>query len=96
MFHASLHTHNTYLQAIEAKGEEIRQLKGAKADKAALQPHIDALLALKKEYKEVTGTDYKPPAAASAPAPAPAKKEKKAQEPAPQKEGPSKKELKKL
>jgi WHEP-TRS domain len=51
---------------IVATGDAIRDLKKAKADKAALQPHIDALLALKKEYKETTGSDYKPPAAAAA------------------------------
>jgi WHEP-TRS domain len=51
---------------IVATGDAIRDLKKAKADTAALQPHIDALLALKKEYKETTGSDYRPPAAAAA------------------------------
>ena len=46
-----------------------------------LKPEIDALLKLKAQYKEVTGSDYQPPSnntpkkpamAASAPAPTPA------------------------
>ena len=62
-------------EAIATKGEEIRALKAGKADKATLQPQVDALLSLKKQYKEVTGGEYAPPGAAHAEvAPAAAKK----------------------
>jgi hypothetical protein len=57
-------------EAIAAKGEEIRQLKAKKADKATIQPAVDALLALKKEYKNVTGGEYAPPGTAHAEKPA--------------------------
>lgn len=43
------------------KGDEIRELKKSKADKAALQPHIDALIALKTQYKDETGKAYVAP-----------------------------------
>ena len=61
---------------IVAKGEEIRVLKAGKADKATLQPHVDELLSLKKQYKEMTGADFVANgggggAAKSAPLPAP-------------------------
>lgn len=47
---------------IEAKGQEIRELKaGGTTAKDALKPHIDELLLLKGRYKTTTGTDYKPP-----------------------------------
>lgn len=54
------------------QGIEIRELKKSKPDKAALQPHIDILLALKMDYKAKTGKDYAPapgvsPAALSPP-----------------------------
>ena len=51
-------------------GLKIRDLKASKADKAAVQPHIEELLKLKADYKQTTGEDYKPPAAANAAAPA--------------------------
>lgn len=50
------------------QGLEIRELKASKADKAALKPHIDALLSLKAEYKEKAGKDYAPGPAAAQPA----------------------------
>lgn len=46
-----------------SKGDEIRELKKSKADKAALQPHIDALIALKTQYKDETGKAYVAPGA---------------------------------
>ena len=46
---------------IAAKGEEIKAAKAAKVDKAALQPLIDALLALKAEYKVVVGEPFPNP-----------------------------------
>eukprot|EP00752_Nemacystus_decipiens_P011622 g10317.t1 len=48
---------------IVAKGDEIRELKKSKADKATLQPHIDALIALKTQYKDETGKAYVAPGA---------------------------------
>mmetsp|Transcript_25767 Transcript_25767/g.80681 ORF Transcript_25767/g.80681 Transcript_25767/m.80681 type:complete len:255 (-) Transcript_25767:302-1066(-) len=65
---------------IVAKGDEIRTLKGDGLGKADLQPHIDALLALKAEYKRVTGEDYKAPGSDAS------KKKKKKQPPQEQKE----------
>lgn len=41
-------------QLIVAKGNEIRELKAAKADKAALLPHIEALNALKERFVDQT------------------------------------------
>ena len=46
---------------IAAKGEEIKAAKAAKVDKAALQPLIDALLALKAEYEVVVGEPFPNP-----------------------------------
>lgn len=46
-----------------SKGDEIRELKKSKADKASLQPHIDALIALKTQYKDETGKAYVAPGA---------------------------------
>eukprot|EP00904_Undaria_pinnatifida_P011963 jgi/Undpi1/7898/HiC_scaffold_24.g10370.m1 len=61
---------------IDAKGLEIRELKKSKPDKATIQPHIDELLSLKAQYKEVAGKAYAPAPAAAAKAPAaPAAKE---------------------
>lgn len=74
---------------IEAKGAEIRALKGEKVSKDELKPHIDELLVLKAKFKSTTGADYvapgqekkksKPAAApaASGEAPDPNKKSKK-------------------
>lgn len=45
------------------KGDEIRELKKSKADKATLQPHIDALIALKTQFKDETGKAYVAPGA---------------------------------
>ncbi len=42
------------------QGNKIRALKAAKASKEDLKPEIDALLALKTQYKNVTGLEWKP------------------------------------
>jgi len=79
--------------AINAKGEQIREIKTAKPPtmKDDLAPLIAELLALKVSYKAVTGEDFGgPPPAAKPP------KVKKAPEPVKEREGPSKKELNKL
>lgn len=57
-------------EAIAAKGEEIRQLKTKKADKATIQSAVNELLALKSEYKKVTGGEYAPPGTVHAEKPA--------------------------
>jgi glutamyl-tRNA synthetase len=77
---------------IAAKGEEIRTLKAAKADKEAITAQVNQLLALKEQYKVANnGIPFDAP---KAPEP---KKEKPAPEPeAPPREGPSKKELNKM
>eukprot|EP00752_Nemacystus_decipiens_P010383 g9253.t1 len=46
---------------IEAKGQEIRELKAAKTAKDALKPHIDELLLLKGKFQSTTGAAYVPP-----------------------------------
>ncbi|XP_043238760.1 bifunctional glutamate/proline--tRNA ligase-like [Amphibalanus amphitrite] len=55
---------------ITAQGDKVRQLKSAKADKAAVDAEVNALLALKADFKKATGQDWKPgmtlPAAAAA------------------------------
>ncbi|EWM22412.1 seryl-trna synthetase [Nannochloropsis gaditana] len=58
--------------AIAAKGEEIRQLKLKKADKATVQPHVETLLSLKRDYKAATGEEYAAPSAGQAQNPKPA------------------------
>merc|ERR1711874_19577 len=45
---------------IKEQGDKVRQLKGDKADKAAVDEAVKALLALKAEYKSVAGKDWKP------------------------------------
>ena len=81
--------------AISAKGEEIRALKASNppSSKEALAPLVAQLNALKLSFMEVTGNDFDPPK------PEALKKEKKVaqqQQPAVEREGPSKKELNKL
>ncbi len=50
------------VQKILAAGEAVRTLKGsASSDKAAVDAAVAALLALKTEYKTLTGSDYNPP-----------------------------------
>lgn len=46
---------------IEAKGQEIRELKAAGTAKDALKPHIDELLLLKGKFKSATGAAYVAP-----------------------------------
>ncbi|XP_037079288.1 bifunctional glutamate/proline--tRNA ligase-like, partial [Pollicipes pollicipes] len=62
-------------QKIAAQGDKVRQLKTAKAEKAAIDAEVKTLLALKAEFKAATGQDWKPgattaPAAAVTAAPA--------------------------
>ena len=45
---------------IAAQGNKVRDLKAAKADKAAVKAEVDALLALKAEFKSTFGSEWKP------------------------------------
>ena len=76
---------------IAKQGDLIRDLKASKASKDDITKEVNTLLALKAEYKAMTGQEWKPSATASAPAPAAPraekpKKEKAAQPPAPKTE----------
>uniref|UniRef100_A0A668AN30 Bifunctional glutamate/proline--tRNA ligase n=1 Tax=Myripristis murdjan TaxID=586833 RepID=A0A668AN30_9TELE len=63
--------------SIVAQGEAVRQLKAAKAPKDEVDKAVQQLLALKAQFKQQTGMEYKPgmapptsaPSAPSAPAP---------------------------
>uniref|UniRef100_A0A4W6G4H1 Bifunctional glutamate/proline--tRNA ligase n=1 Tax=Lates calcarifer TaxID=8187 RepID=A0A4W6G4H1_LATCA len=60
---------------IVAQGEAVRQLKAAKAPKDEIDGAVKQLLALKAEFKKLTGQEYKPgmaPPTATSPAPQPA------------------------
>ncbi len=46
---------------ISKKGDQIRELKAAKTEKVALQPHIDELVALKEKLRIATGASVPPP-----------------------------------
>ncbi|XP_066249632.1 bifunctional glutamate/proline--tRNA ligase [Euwallacea similis] len=56
------------LQKIAQQGEKVRDLKAKKTDKAAVAEEVKILLALKDDYKALTGQDWKPGAVSSAPA----------------------------
>ncbi|XP_017469914.1 PREDICTED: bifunctional glutamate/proline--tRNA ligase [Rhagoletis zephyria] len=60
------------LKKINTQGDKVRQLKSQKADKVVVEAEVKTLLALKTEYKELTGSDWKPGVVA----PATIKKEK--------------------
>ena len=51
-------------QKISAQGEKIRALKAQKASKDEVQPEVNILLELKTQFKNSTGNDWKPKAAA--------------------------------
>ncbi|XP_060805347.1 bifunctional glutamate/proline--tRNA ligase [Amyelois transitella] len=52
------------LQQISAQGDKVRTLKSQKADKAAVDAEVKTLLALKAQYKSLTGSDWTPNAVA--------------------------------
>nr|CAH7725356.1 unnamed protein product [Callosobruchus chinensis] len=56
---------NVLSEKIAAQGEKVRDLKTKKADKATVDAEVKSLLALKAEYKALTGKDWKPGAAPS-------------------------------
>jgi hypothetical protein len=45
---------------ITTQGIKVRDLKAAKADKAAVKAEVDTLLALKTEFKAAFGSEWKP------------------------------------
>ncbi|SPP82759.1 blast:Bifunctional glutamate/proline--tRNA ligase [Drosophila guanche] len=55
---------SSVLTKIQAQGDKIRQLKSAKAAKASIDPEVKTLLALKGEYKTLSGKDWTPDAKA--------------------------------
>ncbi|XP_063973582.1 bifunctional glutamate/proline--tRNA ligase [Diachasmimorpha longicaudata] len=61
------------IKSIEVQGNKIRDLKAAKSDKSVIDSEVQKLLALKAEYKQIAGSDWKPgvkaPASTSGPAP---------------------------
>uniref|UniRef100_A0A8C3A579 Bifunctional glutamate/proline--tRNA ligase n=1 Tax=Cyclopterus lumpus TaxID=8103 RepID=A0A8C3A579_CYCLU len=59
-------------ERVSQQGENVRKLKSEKAPKDQVDAAVKQLLALKAEYKQVTGQDYKPGAAPNSPSSAPA------------------------
>ncbi|KAF5892564.1 bifunctional glutamate/proline--tRNA ligase isoform X2 [Clarias magur] len=58
-------------QCVSQQGDLVRKLKTEKAPKEQIDAAVKQLLALKEEYKKVTGQDYKPGAAPAPSAPTP-------------------------
>eukprot|EP00057_Strongylocentrotus_purpuratus_P020733 XP_011675207.1 PREDICTED: bifunctional glutamate/proline--tRNA ligase isoform X2 [Strongylocentrotus purpuratus] len=52
---------DTIVAKITSQGDKVRTLKSSKADKGDIDAAVKALLALKADYKGLTGSDYKPP-----------------------------------
>ncbi|XP_023034416.1 bifunctional glutamate/proline--tRNA ligase isoform X2 [Drosophila willistoni] len=57
------------LEKITKQGDKIRELKSAKAEKSLLEPEVKVLLALKTDYKSLTGQEWKPGTVAPAQTP---------------------------
>lgn len=64
---ASVLTVNTLLNKIAQQGDKIRQLKSAKSEKSLVEAEVKLLLALKTDYKSLTGQEWKPGTVAPAP-----------------------------
>ncbi|EFP12448.1 CRE-EARS-1 protein [Caenorhabditis remanei] len=62
----------TVAKNIEEQGNLVRELKTKDAKSQATKDAISKLLELKKQYKDLTGSDYKPGGAPATPAQAPA------------------------
>ncbi|KAF3833094.1 hypothetical protein F7725_026759 [Dissostichus mawsoni] len=60
------------LTRVNQQGELVRKLKAEKASKDQIDAAVKQLLALKAEFKQLTGQDYKPGMAPPSPAPSPA------------------------
>ncbi|XP_033000648.1 bifunctional glutamate/proline--tRNA ligase isoform X6 [Lacerta agilis] len=57
---ASAQDHLALYSKVSAQGDAVRELKSKKAAKEEVDAAVKQLLALKAEYKEKTGQDYKP------------------------------------
>ncbi|XP_007252600.3 bifunctional glutamate/proline--tRNA ligase isoform X1 [Astyanax mexicanus] len=66
---------------VAEQGEVVRKLKGEKASKDQIDAAVKQLLALKAEYKQVTGQEYKPGAPPASAGSAPPAKVQSAPEP---------------
>ncbi|KAB0794905.1 hypothetical protein PPYR_11744 [Photinus pyralis] len=62
---------NTLLEKISAQGDKVRDLKSKKVEKSVVEAEVKVLLALKADYKSLTGSDWKPGAVAQTKAPVP-------------------------
>lgn len=51
---------NQLNNSIAQQGNTVRELKSQKAEKSKIEEAVKSLLALKAQYKEVTGQDWKP------------------------------------
>uniref|UniRef100_A0A3Q1HWK1 Bifunctional glutamate/proline--tRNA ligase n=1 Tax=Anabas testudineus TaxID=64144 RepID=A0A3Q1HWK1_ANATE len=58
-------------ERVAQQGEVVRKLKSEKAPKDQIDKAVKQLLALKEEYKQAMGQEYKPEAAPNTPTPAP-------------------------
>merc|ERR1712071_139947 len=65
---------------VKAAGDKVRDLKAKKAEKAVIDVAVKELLALKAEFKSVSGKDWSPNMSPT-PAPAPPKAEEKSAPP---------------
>lgn len=61
---------NTLLTKIAEQGDKVRDLKTQKADKSTIDKEVKVLLALKSDYKNLTGQEWKPGMKAETVAPA--------------------------
>lgn len=57
---ALVEDHLALYSKVSAQGDAVRELKSKKAAKEEVDAAVKQLLALKAEYKEKTGQDYKP------------------------------------
>lgn len=58
---------STILQKITTQGDVVRNLKTQKADKSTIDAAVKSLLALKADYKSLTGNEWKPGTVSSKP-----------------------------
>ncbi|PNF14364.1 hypothetical protein B7P43_G03421 [Cryptotermes secundus] len=57
---SSLNIRDKLISKISAQGDKVRQLKSAKAAKVVIDSEVKVLLALKSEFKSVTGEEWQP------------------------------------
>ncbi|CAD1476646.1 unnamed protein product, partial [Heterotrigona itama] len=57
------HVNQKLFNEIQKQGDKVRHLKSSKAEKSIIDEEVKRLLALKSEYKSVTGHDWKPSSA---------------------------------